>query len=332
MARVVLVTGGAGYVGSHACKALARAGYTPISVDNLSRGNRWAVKWGPLINANIGDPAALDRVILTHQPEAVLHFAAFAYVGESVREPALYYRNNVIGTLTLLECMRRHHVDKIVFSSSCATYGLPRKLPIPERHPQLPINPYGRTKLAIESALRDFAQAYGLKSVSLRYFNAAGADEDGEIGELHKPETHVIPLALEAAAGVVSGFTINGREHETPDGTCIRDYIHVDDLARAHVLALEALEGGHGAHAYNLGTGSGFSVQQVVDTVKKVTGKDFKVDYGPARRGDPPVLVADATLARNRLQWRPKFNDLEPIVRSAWRWTRRRLEHPQSYS
>ncbi len=332
MNKVVLVTGGAGYVGSHACKALARAGYRPITVDNLSRGNRWAVKWGPLLKLDIGDRAKLDRAMIEHQPAAVMHFAAFAYVGESVRDPWMYYHNNVIGTLTLLECMRRHGIDQIVFSSSCATYGVPRRVPIPERHPQLPINPYGRTKLAVEQALKDFGQAYGLKSISLRYFNAAGADADGEIGELHRPETHVIPLALAAAAGGGEGFTINGTEHETPDGTCIRDYIHVDDLARAHVLALQTLESSRGAHAYNLGTGKGFSVKQVADTVKQVTGRDFPVDCGPPRPGDPPVLVADARLARNRLQWTPRYTDLAEIIRTAWRWDERCRAHPQAYA
>ncbi len=253
--RTVLVTGGAGYVGSHACKALAAAGYRPVVLDDLSRGHAAAVQWGPLEVGSIADRACLDSVLERHRPGAVLHFAAFAYVGESMSEPLAYYRNNVGGTVTLLEAMRDHGVGRLVFSSTCATYGVPRELPIPESHPQEPINPYGRSKLMVERILADVDAAHGLRSIALRYFNAAGADPDGAIGEQHEPETHLVPLVLEAAAGRRECVTIHGTDYDTPDGTCLRDYIHVTDLAEAHVLALHALERGAGSTAYNLGNG-----------------------------------------------------------------------------
>lgn len=251
-AKHILVTGGAGYIGSHACKALALAGYTPVAYDNLVYGHESAVKWGPFEKGDISDRKRLDQVIEKHRPAAVMHFAAYAYVGESVDDPGKYYRNNVVGTLTLLEAMRDHSIDQFVFSSTCATYGVPQQMPIAEDHTQQPINPYGASKLMVEQMLRDFGVAHGLRAISLRYFNAAGADPDAEIGEDHDPETHLIPLVLDAAAGRRESIAVFGDDYATPDGTCIRDYIHVTDLASAHVLALQALESGAESNAYNL--------------------------------------------------------------------------------
>ena len=316
----VLVTGGAGYIGSHACKALAAAGYVPVAFDNLVYGHEWAVKWGPLIRGDILDRAALNAAIEKYTPLAVMHFAAFAYVGESVENPGKYYRNNVGGSLSLLEAMRDHGIGKFIFSSTCATYGVPRSVPIPETHPQNPINPYGASKLMIERMLRDFDVAHGLRSISLRYFNAAGADADGEIGEAHEPETHLIPLVLEAAAGVRPEVVVYGDDYDTADGTCVRDYIHVTDLAAAHVLALQALEAGAATTAYNLGNGRGFSVKQVVDSARAVTGRNFPVRMGARRPGDPPSLVGDATRIQKELSWQPKHADLSEMIDTAWRW------------
>jgi UDP-arabinose 4-epimerase len=319
----VLVTGGAGYIGSHACKALAHAGYTPISFDNLVYGHRWAARWGPLEEGDINDRARLDAVIATWRPSAVLHFAAYAYVGESVTDPGKYYRNNVAGTLTLLEALRDHGITRLIFSSTCATYGLPLEIPIPETHPQNPINPYGASKLMIERMLADFEVAHSLRSIALRYFNAAGADPDGEIGEAHDPETHLIPLVLDAAAGRRPTITVFGDDYATPDGTCIRDYIHVTDLADAHVLALQALERGGASDAFNLGNGQGFSVREVIDHARRITGRDIPVTIGPRRPGDPPRLVGDATRARKILGWQPRYADLDAIVKTAWAWHQR---------
>ena len=316
----ILVTGGAGYIGSHACKALAQAGYTPITYDNLVCGHRWAVKWGPLEEGNIADHARLNEVIAKYQPVAVMHFAAYAYVGESVEDPGKYYRNNVAGTLTLLEVMRDHGIDKFIFSSTCATYGIPETVPISEDHPQRPINPYGASKLMIERMLQDFDVAHGLRSISLRYFNAAGADPDGEIGEAHDPETHLIPLVLDAAAGKRSAITIFGDDYETPDGTCIRDYIHVADLADAHVLALKALEDGAKTTSYNLGNGHGFSVKEVIETAVRVSRKTVPVEIGQRRPGDPTKLVGDSTRIRSELAWNPRFAELQLMIASAWHW------------
>jgi UDP-arabinose 4-epimerase len=313
----ILVTGGAGYIGSHACKALAKAGYTPIAFDNLVYGHKWAVKWGPLEIGDIADRKRLDAVIEQYQPEAVMHFAAYAYVGESVENPGKYYRNNVSGTLTLIEAMRDHGIDKLIFSSTCATYGIPEQVPITEDHPQKPINPYGMSKLMIEQILQDFDHAHGLRSISLRYFNAAGADPDGEIGESHDPETHLIPLVLDAAAGIRPVITVFGDDYDTPDGTCIRDYIHVSDLADAHLLALQALESGAGTIAYNLGNGIGFSVREVIQAVERVTRRAVPFEIGPRREGDPSHLVGDAGLAQRELGWRPFQYDLERIVSTA---------------
>lgn len=316
----VLVTGGAGYIGSHACKALAQAGYMPITYDNLVYGHPWAVKWGPLEEGDIGDRIRLNEVIARYRPGAVLHFAAYAYVGESVEDPGKYYRNNVAGTLTLLEAMRDTGVDKLVFSSTCATYGMPLQTPICESHPQSPVNPYGASKLMIERMLRDFYSAYGLSSVSLRYFNAAGADPVGEIGEVHNPETHLIPLVLEAAMGKRPALTIFGDDYDTPDGTCIRDYIHVSDLADAHVLALKSLENASNGMAYNLSNGQGFSVREIVKAAQTVTGLTIPVNMGQRRPGDPAKLIGDSTLIRGSLGWKPKYPDIHSIITSAWNW------------
>lgn len=319
----VLVTGGAGYIGSHACKALAAAGYVPVAFDNLVYGHEWAVRWGPFVQGDILDRPALDAVMEKYQPVAVMHFAAFAYVGESVGNPIKYYRNNVSGSLCLLAAMCDRGVGKFILSSTCATYGLPDAVPIPEIHPQRPINPYGASKLMVEQILRDVGPAHGLCSISLRYFNAAGADPDGEIGESHDPETHLIPLVLDAAAGVRPEIVVHGDDYDTPDGTCIRDYIHVTDLANAHVLALRALEAGAATTAYNLGNGHGFSVKEVIDTARLVTGRDIPVRIGARRPGDPPRLVGDATRIRKELGWRPEHSDLAEMIGSAWKWHQR---------
>jgi len=327
----VLVTGGAGYIGAHACKALARAGYLPVAYDNLLHGHEWAVRWGPLERGDILDRARLDEVIARWKPTAIMHFAAFAYVGESVTDPGRYYRNNVAGSLTLLEAARDHGIDRFVFSSTCATYGLPDRLPIREDTPQHPINPYGASKLMVERMLADFGAAHGVKSIALRYFNAAGADPDGEIGESHDPETHLIPLVLDAASGRRPLVTVFGADYDTPDGTCIRDYVHVTDLADAHVLALQALEGGAPSSAYNLGNGQGHSVREVIDAVERITGLKVPVEAGPRRPGDPAALVSDATRARDELGWQPRLADLDEIIRTAWGWHQksaaRRADH-----
>ncbi len=319
----ILVTGGAGYIGSHACKALARAGFLPVSYDSLEHGHADAVRWGPLEQGALADRARLDDVIDRHRPIAVMHFAAYAYVGESVRDPGKYYHNNVAGSLGLLEAMRDHGIDKLVFSSTCATYGVPQRLPLTEDHPQQPINPYGASKWMVERMLADFDAAHGLRSMSLRYFNAAGADPDGEAGERHDPETHLIPLVLEAATGTRPDITVFGSDYATPDGTCIRDYIHVSDLADAHVLALQALLGGAATTAYNLGNGKGFSVREVIDCARRVTGRDIAVSEGARRPGDPAVLVGDASRIRRELGWSPNYADLDTIIGTAWRWQQR---------
>ena len=319
----ILVTGGAGYIGSHACKALAMAGYTPVAYDNLVYGHEWAVQWGPFEKGDILDPVRLSEVMATHRPAAVMHFAAFAYVGESVADPAKYYRNNVTGTLTLLDAMRAHDVEQIVFSSSCATYGVPETIPISEDAPQQPINPYGATKLMVERILADYGVAYGLKSVALRYFNAAGADSDGDVGEDHDPETHLIPLVLDAAAGSRPDITIFGSDYATPDGTCIRDYVHVSDIAEAHVLALKKLDSGELRAAYNLGTGAGISVAQMIAAAGKVTGRKIPVSRGARRAGDPDTLLADPVRARDELEWRPRLSAIDKMIETAWLWRMR---------
>jgi UDP-arabinose 4-epimerase len=321
--RAVLVTGGAGYVGSHACKALARAGYVPVTLDNLVNGHRWAVQWGPLEVGDIADVEFVQGLIAKYRPLALMHFAAFAYVGESVAEPSKYYLNNIVGGLKLLEACRTRGVDKVVFSSTCATYGVPGRLPIGEDQPQEPVNPYGWSKLVVERALLDYDRAWGLRSLSLRYFNAAGADPEADIGELHEPETHLIPLLLDAIAGSRPQLTVHGNDYPTPDGTCVRDFVHVTDLAHAHVAGLEHLLAGGATGALNLGTGTGHSVLQVIEAAQRVTGRKAPYAFGVRRPGDAPVLVADAARAGELLRWRPRHSSLDEIVASAWAWHRK---------
>lgn len=316
----ILVCGGAGYIGSHINKLLAQKGYDTIVYDNLIYGHREAVKWGKFVKADLCDRAALDCVFSENKIDAVFHFAAFAYVGESVTEPAKYYFNNVCNTLNLLEAMRAHGCNKIIFSSTCATYGIPEKLPITEDMPQDPINPYGATKLMVERIFKDYSTAYGLKYVALRYFNAAGADPDCEIGENHDPETHIIPLVLDAAYGKRPDIKVFGSDYPTRDGTCIRDYIHVTDLADAHLLALDYLNKGGESGFFNLGNENGTSVLEVIDSVKRVTGKDFKVMLAPRRPGDPPTLVGSSKRAQEILGWKPKFADIDTITKHAAEW------------
>ena len=324
--NAVLVAGGAGYIGSHTCKALHAAGYQPVVFDNLSAGHRWAVRWGPLEVGDISDPAALDRAIERHRPNAIVHFAADALVGESVVDPAKYYRNNTIGSFMLLEAARRHDVRHMVFSSTCASYGVPSVVPIPEDHPQRPINAYGSSKLAVEQMLTHYAPAYGLSSVALRYFNAAGASQDGELGEEHDPETHLIPLAIGAALGSRPPLKIFGTDYDTPDGTAVRDYIHVEDLADAHVAALAYLLAGGETTQLNLGTGHGLSVREIIATVEAVLNRPVPREEAPRRPGDPPALVADPERAAQLLGWRTTRSDPENIIRSAGRWHAARLE------
>jgi UDP-glucose 4-epimerase len=324
----ILVTGGAGYVGSHAVKLLVARRHEVIVVDNLSAGHRAAVPSGELVVADLTDRQKIADLLRTRRIDAVMHFAALAYVGESVREPARYYQNNVVGTLALLEAMREAGVAKIVFSSTCATYGVPREVPIPEQHPQQPINPYGCTKLAIEWALDDYRAAYGLGFAALRYFNAAGAALDGSLGEDHTPETHLIPIALEVAEGKRVAIDIFGTDYPTPDGTCIRDYIHVDDLATAHLAALERLAPGD-ALKVNLGTGCGASVRQVIDVCRRVTGREIATRESPRRPGDPPELVACPAAALEQLGWQAEHSELETIVTTAWNWF---AAHPERYA
>ncbi len=324
MPEAVLVAGGAGYIGSHTAKLLHLRGYHPVVVDSLVRGHRWAARWGTFVQADLADKETVKRVLVEHRIRAVMHFAAFAYVAESVRDPAAYYRNNVATTLALLEAMVEVESEFFIFSSTCATYGEPEVVPIPEHHPQRPINPYGRTKLAVEQMLADFETAYGLRHVNLRYFNAAGADPEGELGEAHDPETHLIPLVIEVALGQRPHIAIFGTDYPTPDGTCIRDYIHVTDLAEAHVLALEHLLEGGKSRSYNLGNGQGYSVREVIDTVRRVTGRPVPELEAGRRWGDPAVLVGSSERIRSELGWEPRFADLGTIVETAWRWHRSR--------
>jgi UDP-arabinose 4-epimerase len=320
MSTTILVTGGAGYIGSHAAKALARSGYEPVTYDNLGRGHRAAVRWGPLVVGDLADRPLLVETMRRHKVAAVMHFAAFAYVGESVSEPERYFRNNVASSLSLLEAMGEAGVHDIVFSSTCATYGLPETMPIAEDTPQRPVNPYGESKLMIERMLHWLAPARGLAYAALRYFNAAGADPDGEIGEEHDPETHLIPLVLQTALGQRAAVDIFGTDYPTPDGTAIRDYIHVHDLAEAHVLALAHLREKRASVALNLGTGSGHSVREVIAAAERVTGRKIARRETPRRAGDPPSLVADARKAHALLAWTPRLSGLDDIISSAWRW------------
>lgn len=323
----ILVTGGAGYIGSHTVQALQGAGYRVIILDNLVSGHRDLVEnvlRAKLIVGDISDRTLLDEVFSTYEIAAVIHFAAYAYVGESVREPAKYYRNNVVGTLTLLEAMLAASVKNIVFSSTCATYGIPQSVPVTEEQPQNPINPYGISKLMVEKILSDFDQAYGLKSICFRYFNAAGADVAGRLGEDHTPETHLIPLVLQTALGKRDSVSILGTDYPTPDGTCIRDFIHVVDLAQAHVLGLEQLLKVGESNIFNLGNANGFSVREVIETAKLVTGKPIQVTECDRRPGDPPILVGSSEKARRILGWHPQYPDLEDILLHAWNWHQRR--------
>lgn len=320
----ILVTGGAGYVGAHACKALAKRGYRPIAYDNLVYGHEAAVKWGPLEIGDIADRARLDAVIAQYRPQALMHFAAFTYVGESVADPGKYYRNNVAGTLSLLEALRDHGIGKMVFSSTAAVYGTPDMVPIGEAAAKAPINPYGLSKWTSEQMIADFGAAHGLRSAVLRYFNAAGADPDGELGECHDPESHLIPLAMQAVTGHGPALTLFGDDYPTPDGTCIRDYIHVADLANAHVQALEQLDHRDGADAFNLGTGQGVSVREVLDAVGRAAGKPVPHSIGPRRAGDPAELVSDPGKANRELGWKPAMSDLDTIVDTAWAWHNRK--------
>ncbi len=318
----VLVTGGAGYIGSHTAKALAASGHLPVVYDNLSRGHEDAVKWGPLVKADLSDPAQLVAALREHRIDAIMHFAAYAYVGESMREPHLYFENNTVNTLRLLEAARSAGVSKLVFSSTCATYGDPVRLPIDETHPQRPVNPYGESKLFVEKMLRWYGEINGLNWVALRYFNAAGCDPDGEIGERHAPETHLIPLVLQAALQPDKPISIFGTDYETADGTAVRDYIHVADLASAHLRALDYLSAGGTSRAFNLGTGQGHSVQEVVDCVHRVTGMAPAVRREGRRAGDPAVLVADASQARDILGWTPVHSSLPSLIETAYRFMR----------
>ncbi|MGE6785329.1 UDP-glucose 4-epimerase GalE [Ensifer adhaerens] len=317
MSRVALVTGGAGFIGSHTCKRLAEQGIVPVVYDNFSTGHRNNVKWGPFVEGAIEDKERLATAIRTFSPDCLIHFAASAYVGESVEDPGKYYTNNVAGSIALLEACRATGLGRIVFSSSCATYGIPPRLPITEDMVQLPINPYGRTKLMIELMLGDYARAYGIRSVALRYFNAAGADPEGELTERHDPETHLIPRALMAAAGRIERLDVFGDDYATPDGTCIRDYIHVTDLADAHVAAVNYLRDGGEVLNANLGSGHGTSVRQVLSAIDRVTGRSVPVQMLPRRAGDPPVLYADTHWARQRLGFRPQLSDIDTIIATA---------------
>ena len=319
----ILVTGGAGYIGSHTVRQLLAGGHEVTVYDSLEHGHRAAVPAATLVVGDLRDVDHVDNLLVVNRIEAVVHFAAFAYVGESVTSPAKYYTNNLVYSLQLLDRCRRNGVGKFVFSSTCATYGIPEVVPITEDTPQQPVNPYGNTKLAFERALADYAGAYSFGFCALRYFNAAGAAEDGSIGEDHTPETHLIPLVFQAAQGKVPHVTVFGTDYPTPDGTCVRDYVHVDDLARAHVLALGKLEPG-AKLAYNVGIGRGYSVREVIATAEEVSGRKVPVQYGPRRPGDPPALVADASKIRRELGWTPKYDNLKAILETAWRWHKAR--------
>jgi UDP-glucose-4-epimerase GalE len=324
--KTILVTGGAGYIGSHTCKALAEAGYLPVALDNLVHGPKWAVKWGPLVEGDLADRSLIDRVFATYDIQGVIHFAAYAYVGESMEKPAKYFHNNVVGTLNLLDSIIANDINYFVFSSTCATYGIPNQIPISEDHPQKPVNPYGDSKLFIEKTLRWYDIAYGLKAAILRYFNAAGADPDGLIGEAHHPETHLIPLVIQATLDASASVALYGTDYATLDGTAIRDYIHVSDLATAHVAALEYLRVRQSSNQFNLGTGRGHSVREVISAIQKYSGRSISIQESPRRPGDPPVLVADASKADKELGWQPTDSDLDTIIRTAWDWHSRQVE------
>ncbi len=316
----ILICGGAGYIGSHVNKILNQEGYNTIVFDNLACGHKEAVKWGELIVGDLSNQESINTVFDKHDIDAVFHFAAYAYVGESVNNPEKYYYNNVSNTLNLLHAMKEHGCDKIVFSSTCATYGEPERVPITENMPQNPINPYGATKLMVERILKDYNLAYDLQFVVLRYFNAAGADPDGEIGESHDPETHIIPLVLDAASGLRPDVKVFGTDYDTPDGSCVRDYIHVSDLASAHILALHHLEAGKASDYFNLGNEKGTSVLEVIDSVKRVTERNFTVIHTDRRSGDPAKLVGASSKAKSILGWKPRYEEIDTIVAHAWKW------------
>jgi UDP-glucose-4-epimerase GalE len=316
----ILVTGGAGYIGSHACKALKALGHNPIAYDNLIYGHRDSVKWGDLCEGDIGDSHFLGQCLDKYRVNAVMHFAAYAYVGESVTDPMKYYENNLGNTLTLLHCMLERGIRYFIFSSTCATYGNPVSVPIEETHPQIPINPYGKSKLMIEHILQDYDRAYGLRFMSLRYFNAAGADPECQTGEDHDPETHLIPIVLEVALGRRKSVHVFGTDYDTPDGSCVRDYVHVTDLARAHTSALDRLVNGAESDACNLGTGKGYSVLEVIEAASRVTSVKIQHTVTGRRPGDPAVLLASGSKARDMLDWVPDYTDIESIIATAWHW------------
>ena len=319
----ILVVGGAGYIGSHMVKMLHLARHDVVTLDNLSNGYRDAVLYGEFVEGDIADRQVLDNLFTKHKFDGVMHFASYIQVGESVEKPSMYYENNVSNTLMLLSAMVDAGIKSFIFSSTAAIFGEPEYVPIDEKHQQQPINPYGHSKLMVEQILKDFDNAYGLKSVCLRYFNAAGADADGELGERHIPETHLIPLVLQAASDRRANISIFGTDYDTPDGTCVRDYIHIEDLCSAHLLALEYLVDGGGSRVYNMGNGQGYSIRDVIDTVKRVTGTDFDVLEVPRRDGDPARLVADSTQLQKDLGWQPKYPDLETIIQHAWNWEKK---------
>ena len=319
-APTVLIAGGAGYIGSHINKELAGRGVRTVVFDNLLYGHREFTQWGEFVLGDLGDRSQLALLFDKYRIDAVMHFSALTYVNESVTDPAKYYENNVANTLNLLRAMKEHGVPHFIFSSTCATYGDPVKIPIPEEHPLNPINPYGRSKLMVEQMLADFSSAYGLKYVSMRYFNAAGADPDGDIGEWHDPETHLIPLVLDAALGTRNGVDIYGTDYDTDDGTCVRDYIHVSDLAAAHIAALDYLRAGGDSNIFNLGNGKGFSVRNIIDTAARVSGRTIAAREVARRAGDPAVLIGDASRAARVLGWRPQYTDIGAIIETAWRW------------
>ena len=324
----ILVIGGAGYIGSYMCKHLARSGYTPVVLDNLSRGYRKAVRWGPFVEGDLNDASLVARVLEAHDIAAVMHFAAFINVGESVEDPVLYYQNNVASTIGLLQTMKECGVKHFIFSSSAAVYGEPAESPIPETHPCAPVNPYGWSKLMVERILADFERAYGLRSTSLRYFNAAGADPEADLGEDHRPETHLVPLVLKTALGSIPEIAIFGDDYPTPDGTCLRDYVHIHDLVEAHLLALQRLLDDKPGGIYNLGNGTGYSVRQVIETARRVTGRAIPQRSEARRPGDAAVLVASSGKARHELGWQPRYGALEEIIETAWAWHRK---HPEGY-
>ncbi len=317
---MILIVGGAGYIGCHVNKLLSENGYETVVFDNLSKGHKEAVQWGKLEVGDLSNISEIETVFKKYSIDVVFNFAALIEAGESVIDPEKFYYNNVVNTLNLLSVMRQNKVNKIIFSSTAATFGIPEYTPIDEKHPQNPINPYGKTKLMIENIFKDYETAYGLQYVVFRYFNACGADKDGIIGEWHEPESHLIPILLQAASGARAYFQLNGTDYPTADGTCIRDYVHVSDLAQAHLLGLKYLENGGINNFYNLGSGSGYSNKQVVEAVKLVTGKDFEVRFGPRREGDPPLLLASSEKIKTELGWEAKYRDINDIVKTAWNW------------